>query len=401
MVNRVGLTILLTALLGLATCGLLLPLFLELWSLLKVVFGRRHGVPAAALPLPRLLFLVPAHNEERLVGACLRSILDQDYPADSLRVVVIADNCSDGTARITNEMGVVCFERSDPTLSGKPRALAWALPQLLDEPWEACVLVDADAVVASNYASLLAARSPLWAKVVQTYSGATNERDNWLTRLAGVLSRCRYQVSYVLKTRAGLNSPLMCCGTSIGRRLLDPGGWDAFSLTENWELYARFAAAGVKVELEPAAILLSEQAGSMRQGQTQRRRWLAGRIGVLRSYAGAIVRSDRIGLHQKLDALVELGGLSPVLHLAAALAVASAGLLMLPGGPKEWIVGGALLSLVSLTLQVLIVLFRHPEPGATLAAFAMLPVYAGWRVVVLFRTILGRRDTTWRRTARD
>lgn len=387
--------------LGFAASLLLVPLLVELCSLLIVVFSRADRPPPPAGDPPHLLFLVPAHDEERLVGACIQSILAQDYPRDRLRVAVISDNSTDRTTAIVREAGVECLERTDPAQPGKPRALAWALPQLLSDSWDACVIVDADAVVARDYAAILMRHSPLRGKVVQSFSGATNERDSWLTRLAGVLGRCRYEVSYVLKVRAGLNTPLMCCGTSIGRELLDPGGWDAFSLTENWELYARYTAAGVKVELAPDAVLLSEQASSMRQGQTQRRRWLAGRTGVLRGYAGSILRSDRIGLRQKIDAIVELAGLSPVLHLAAAVSVAGLSLLLLPEPLRWWIAGAAVLSVTHLALQVIVVLIRHPEPWRTLAAFAMLPPYAVWRIIVFARTLLGLRDTTWRRTARQ
>jgi len=394
------LTVGLGVVLGFAAGLLLIPLFLEFWSLVIVVFSRGNRSPPVPSASPHLLFLVPAHNEERLIAACIQSILAQDYPRDRLRVVVISDNSTDGTADIVRDAGVECLERTDLAQPGKPRALAWALPQLLSDPWDACVLVDADAVVARDYSAILAKHFPLRGKVVQSFSGGTNERDSWLTRLAGVLSRCRYEVSYVLKVRAGLNSPLMCCGTSIGRDLLDPGGWDAFSLTENWELYARYTARGVKVDLARDAVLLSDQASSMGQGQIQRRRWGAGRTGVLRTYAGSILRSDRIGLHQKLDAIVELGGLSPVLHLAAAVVVAGLSLLLLPGSLRWWIGGAALLSVTHLVFQVVIVLVRHPEPWRTLAAFAMLPPYAVWRTIVFARTLLGRKDTTWQRTAR-
>jgi hypothetical protein len=41
---------------------------------------------------------VPAHDEEELVGRCVRSLLEQTYPRSQYRVAVVADNCSDGTA---------------------------------------------------------------------------------------------------------------------------------------------------------------------------------------------------------------------------------------------------------------------------------------------------------------
>ncbi len=47
---------------------------------------------------PSLGVLVPAHNEERVIQATLESIRSQLTEGD--RLLVIADNCSDTTARI-------------------------------------------------------------------------------------------------------------------------------------------------------------------------------------------------------------------------------------------------------------------------------------------------------------
>ena len=41
----------------------------------------------------RFAILVPAHNEEALIGRLLRSLQQLDYPADRAHVYVVADNC--------------------------------------------------------------------------------------------------------------------------------------------------------------------------------------------------------------------------------------------------------------------------------------------------------------------
>ncbi|MBK7715790.1 MAG: hypothetical protein IPI38_10250, partial [Gemmatimonadetes bacterium] len=47
-----------------------------------------------------------------------------------------------------------------------------------------------------------------------------------------------------------------------------------------------------------------------------------------------------------------------------------------------------------------LVLARHPEPGATVRALAMVPVYAAWRLVVAVGTLFRLRDRTWKKTER-
>src|ERR687888_2384531 len=42
--------------------------------------------------------IITAHDYEHYVGLALRSVLDQDYPAELLDVVVVDDGSMDGTA---------------------------------------------------------------------------------------------------------------------------------------------------------------------------------------------------------------------------------------------------------------------------------------------------------------
>src|SRR5258708_27780716 len=78
----------------------------------------------------RFAILVPAHDEEVLLPALLRSVADLDYPRERREVVVVADNCSDRTAQIARGAGATVMERDDPARLGKGHALEWAFAQL-------------------------------------------------------------------------------------------------------------------------------------------------------------------------------------------------------------------------------------------------------------------------------
>jgi chlorobactene glucosyltransferase len=58
--------------------------------------------PHSPSPAPLVSVLVPARNEEHNIGRCLRSLLQQDYPA--LEIMVIDDRSTDRTAEIVREM---------------------------------------------------------------------------------------------------------------------------------------------------------------------------------------------------------------------------------------------------------------------------------------------------------
>jgi 1,2-diacylglycerol 3-beta-glucosyltransferase len=376
-----------------------LPLISELLS----VFRRTHGarrLSERTVETPRLLFLVPAHDEQLLIVGCVRSLLRMAYPPEARRIVVVADNCTDATARLARDEGAEALERFDPDSPGKPRAIAWALSQIDLRQWDACVIIDADSTVAPAFASGLERLAPLNDIVFQANFGVLNEFESWLTRLGGLLSRCRYEITYPLKQLAGLNCPVTGNGMGFGTNLLIRDGWRAFSITEDSELYAIYTEAGVPIRHAAGADLFSQEARSLQQGATQRRRWLAGRLRVIREWAVRLIRSPRISWHQKLDAFVELGLSSPVLHLIAALAVVAAALAGIRGTLGWWIASLAAASLSGIALTTIIVLCRHPQPWQTLFSFFMLPVYAGWRLLVVMGTLLTLGDTKWRRTAR-
>jgi 1,2-diacylglycerol 3-beta-glucosyltransferase len=359
--------------------------------------GRVVTLPAE---LPRLAFLVPAHNEQLLISQCVRSLVMMDYPAHLRRIIVIADNSTDGTAQLAREAGAECMERFDANHRGKPHALAWAIRQLRLAEMSACVIVDADTAVASGFAQGLAALAPLEGIAAQAYIGTMNEWDNWLTRLAGVLARCRYQFTYALRDKGGLNCPLTGNGMCIGRELLEAHGWQAFSLTENWELYARYTAEGIPTRFARNARLFTQQVQSMQQGQIQRSRWSAGRTWALREWGVRILRSQHTSLLNRLATLAELAALSPVLHLTTVVAIVAIAIL-LPLPAHLWIAGVAAASLASQVIATVAVLVQHPEPGATLWAFARLPVYATWRLSVAAHTLLRPSSGEWRKTERN
>jgi hypothetical protein len=250
-----------------------------------------------------------------------------------------------------------------------------------------------------TFALGLAKLAPLNDIVFQPNNCVLNEFENWLTRLGGLLGRCRFEVTYPLKQSAGLNCPISN-GMGIGTNLLIRDGWLSFSITEDIEIYAIYTVAGVTIRHASAASLFSQESRSLQEGATQRRRWLAGRLYIIRQWGPRLLRSKSIGWRQKLDAFVELGLSGPVLHLVVAVATVAVALVGVRGNLGWWLAWLAAASLSALVVTTITAIARHPQPWRTLSSFFMLPVYAVWRLVVVLGTMATLRDTTWRRTAR-
>jgi 1,2-diacylglycerol 3-beta-glucosyltransferase len=360
--------------------------------------GRRRGRSEPGDP-PRLLFLVPAHDEAQLIGDCVRSLRALRYPADRSTVVVIADNCSDRTAERAGAEGAVCLERHDPARPGKPRAIAWALTQLPLNHHDMVIIIDADTTVDPGFARALSRVAPLEHKAVQAYFDVANPQDSALTRMAAVLAAANFRVAYPLKRRAGVNAPLLGNGMGIGVGVLAAHGWKAFTIAEDWELYARYTAEGVPIEGVPDARLFAQEASSLGQSSTQRQRWTAGKLTVLMRQLGAVLRSRRIGLHQKLDTAAELSAPGPVVHLGVVIA-ASLAIVLFAAPGAAWLLAALWIPVFRLSTYTLIGLAAQPDPVGAAVAFLFLPAYAAWRLANAVISLKMVGDKPWVRTVR-
>lgn len=367
-----------------------------------VTARRRERTGPAPLVTPRLLVLVPAHNEERLVGRAIGSLLAAHYPPDRRRILVIADNCDDHTEEVARDAGAECIVRDEPDKPGKPQALAWATARALKWngfDWDAIVVVDADSIVHPDFLQAIGAVPNLRRVICQARNGVENVNETWLTVLGDLLVRARYDVLFPAKSRLGLNCPTAGNGTGIGRELLQ-SGWQAFSLAEGWELYARTTIEGRRSIYVEQARIASQEARTVSQSASQRRRWTAGRWHVLKQLGWKIAAARNVSIYQRLDTLCELSNPGPVSHLGTLLPV-----LLLAGMTMESAtlavgIGLAVIGVAPYLVAYGIAVLLHPHPWIVIKALARVPAYAAWRLPATFLAMLAPRNELWQRTER-
>jgi hypothetical protein len=164
-------------------------------------------------------------------------------------------------------------------------------------------------------------------------------------------------------------------------------------------MYAFLTAEGVQIDLAADARLYAQEARSLQQVSSQRRRWAAGRLAVLARYWRGILGSRAIGPRQKLDAIAELTVPGPVVHLGVVTILGLGFLLLVPAFP-HWALWLLLLSIVRPVAYCIAALSRLPGRLRIMAAFFYLPVYAVWRLGVEAFALLAKRQESWVRTER-
>ena len=92
--------------------------------------------------------LIAARNEENVIGNLIDSILKQDYPKDLITTFVVADNCTDKTAKIARDCGAICYERFDNERKTKGFALEYLFERIEEDygrmSFEGYFVFDAD-----------------------------------------------------------------------------------------------------------------------------------------------------------------------------------------------------------------------------------------------------------------
>jgi cellulose synthase/poly-beta-1,6-N-acetylglucosamine synthase-like glycosyltransferase len=374
---------------------------LFLLSLVRLATAPRLVAPAR--PRTRFVVLVPAHNEEVLIAQTATSILGTRYPRESVDLIVIADNCSDRTAQIARECGATCFERTDLERRGKPYALDWAIRQLDFARYDALVIIDADTRIHADFFHAMDGHLQRGHRVLQGYFGVMNPDQNWLTRLSLMPGALKFKLHFPGKELLGLSCPLagngMCFDIDIIRRY----GWNAFSITENWEYWVQLTLEGIVVDSAPDAVIYSQVAKSLDQGGSQRMRWMKGRILTLvqygrRLFTRALTAPDR----RSFDALLELMrpshanlAFGSIVYLLAALA-----LWRVTGQHVVWLwLAGGFIAAQLLYFFVAFIIDRPPLK--TWLALLMVPWYLVWKLIISARGLLTLRDRAWVRTRRN
>jgi hypothetical protein len=233
---------------------------------------------------------------------------------------------------------------------------------------------------------------------VQPYNDVANPEDNALTRMAAVLSAANHRFAYGLKNSAGLNVPLSA-GMCVGADLLERHGWPVFTIGEDLEFYAFLTERGTRIEAATGARLFAQEAQSLQQSASQRKRWTGGKLTVLARYSWRLLLSRRIGPAQKLDILAELSSLGPAVHLGVVLtAIAVAGLTPPPGGIG--IAVALVASLIRPAIYAAAAIAADPKPVEALFAFCYLPLYTVWRLGTAVSALSMIGEKPWVQTRR-
>lgn len=234
-------------------------------------------------------FIIAARDESGVIEGLLDSIKKQSYPTELIDTIVIADNCTDNTAKIAAQYGARVFERFNKNQIGKGYAMDFAFKRMISDGtisnYDGFFIMDADNILHHSFVSEMDKVFSAGYSVVTGYRNSKNFGDNWITM--GYSTWFIRESTYLNKPRMILGTNCMVSGTGylISREIVEKsGGWGCFLLTEDIEFNAKCILDNYNTGYCHDAIFYDEQPTSFKTSWNQRMRWMRGTYQVLWRY---------------------------------------------------------------------------------------------------------------------
>jgi peptidoglycan-N-acetylglucosamine deacetylase len=267
----------------------------RLLAIVVAAYTRRNQLWQNRLPADRrradnsITVLVPAYNEEKVIGMTIRSLLGSTI-AHELKILVIDDGSTDRTTAVVEEefAGDERVQVLRKPNGGKAAALNFGLTQI---DTEIVVAIDGDTLLERDAIERLIA--PFGDPAVGAAAGkvVVGNRVNLLTRFQAL----EYAVSQNLDRRAferfnAIGVVPGAIGAWRRQAVLDAGGYASETLAEDADLTLTLQRRGWRIVSVPEAVALTEAPETLRALVKQRFRWTFGMLQVAWKHLPALLR---------------------------------------------------------------------------------------------------------------
>lgn len=238
---------------------------------------------------PTVSILIPAHNEAKVIGRTVLSMLALNYPHDKLEIIVINDNSSDKSSEILSDIQEKYKDRKLKVINttkenggkGKSNALNIGFKE---STGDFIAIYDADNTPENNALRLLATTIVGDDKLgaVTGKFRTRNKNVNLLTRFINIET-----LSFQWMSTGGRWKLFKLCmipGTNfiVRRSIIEKiGGWDDKALAEDTEISFRIYMMGYIIKFLPQAVTWEQEPQTLAVWFKQRSRWVKGNIYVM------------------------------------------------------------------------------------------------------------------------
>jgi cellulose synthase/poly-beta-1,6-N-acetylglucosamine synthase-like glycosyltransferase len=377
----------------------LVPIAVLTIEVVAAACGRRIVFATSGTRTP-VAILIPAHNEEGGISATLRSIAPQLEQHD--RLIVVADNCTDGTRQIAEAEGAEVVSRTNLEKRGKGFALDFGLRYLRANPPDILIVVDADCHVGPGAINHLAKVCADYRRPVQALYLMRNQQN---PRLRMRIAEFAWVVKNLVRPKGlgklGLPCQLMGSGMAFPWMSISSMDLADGHIVEDMKLGLDLARLGVPPVFCPEALVLSEFPTHEQGIKDQRTRWEHGHLGIILSEAPRMLFQ---GLKQMDFSLVALAldlcvpPLALLLMLVAVFWLAAAIFFAATGYRVPLVIMSSASAIFG--IAVLTAWASHGRRIISFSSLLSASVYPLWKIPMYVQFVFSRQSK-WVRSKRD
>lgn len=344
--------------------------------------------------------LIPAHNESSGIIATLNSIRSQLKLTD--RLLVVADNCNDDTAKIAAEYGAEVIERHDANNRGKGFALDFGIRFLSQNPSDVVVIIDADCILDANSLKPLAAYALSHDRPVQAlylmYAKATDLKSR-IAEFAWCVKNLVRPLGYA---NLGLPCQLMGTGMAFPWSTLSNADLANGNIVEDMKLGIDLSIAG-KPPLFYSNAKVTSYFPLASEAQTgQSTRWEHGHLAMILSEAPRLFIQGLLKCNKNLLAMAFDLSVPPLALLVTLLFgyAVTMGMFLVFFDFAYLAFLITLSGFILLTLAITIAWYGWGRKIISLTTMLLVPIYVMLKIPHYIK-FLFKRQKSWNKTERD
>ncbi len=240
--------------------------------------------------------IVPAKNEETVIGALIQSVRSADYPQELLDIFVIAHNCSDRTADIARKADTHVYEYNNPNENTMGYAIRYLFDRIDEDfgtsSYDGFFIFNADNTFEKDYFEKMNDAFEYYGRkfAITSFRQASNFNENLITVMYGAYFASSCYLGARGRTVLGTSARIFGCGYVFNSNLVK-NGWDYYSLTEDLEFSTREFMKGTEIRYCDDAVFYDEQPTSFRVMWRQRLRWARGIIIVSKAHLANCIKA--------------------------------------------------------------------------------------------------------------
>ncbi len=239
--------------------------------------------------------IIPARNEEKVIGGLIESVQKNNYPQDKLQIFVIAHNCTDKTAEVARAMGATVYEYNNPDERTMGYAFRYLFKQIEadygTQNFDGFFLFNADNILDKDYFNKMNDAFVYYngERVITSCRNSKNFGANVMSACYGLyfLQGCRLECRG--RSVLGCSTRVQGTGYVISSKIVE-NGWNYVTLTEDWEFSADQVLQGRNIVYCDEAMFYDEQPTDNKIMLRQRLRWAKGHLLVCLTKTGALLK---------------------------------------------------------------------------------------------------------------